>query len=78
VKDPGVLAFSFDGVYGEVVIRLELQRRGLLREDDESMEKAPSPSSSSTLELPEKLPRNEEALKNLAALMEALKSSSLA
>ena len=35
--------------------RLRLQRLGLLREDDGDWEKAPS-SSSSTLELPEKLP----------------------
>jgi hypothetical protein len=74
--DIRVLAFSFDGQYSEVAIRLKLARLGLLKEDDDDLEESTS-SSSSTLELPEELPSVEEALKTLAAALEALKVSGL-
>jgi hypothetical protein len=74
--DIRVLAFSFDGQYSEVAIRLKLARLGLLKEDDDELVDS-TRSSSSTLELPEELPSVEEALKTLAAALEALKVSGL-
>ena len=74
--DIRVLVFSFDGQYSEVAIRLKLARLGLLKEDDDGLEDSTS-SSSSTLELPKELPSVEEALKTLAAALEALKVSGL-
>ena len=49
--DIRVLAFSFDGQYSEVAIRLKLARLGLLKEDDDELEDS-TRSSSSTFELP--------------------------
>ena len=74
--DLRVLAFSFDGQYSEVAIRLKLARLGLLKEDDDELEDS-TRSSSSTLELPKELPSVEEALKTLAAALNALKVSGL-
>jgi hypothetical protein len=74
--DIRVLAFSFDGQYSEVAIRLKLARLGLLKEDDDGLVESTS-SSSSTLELPKELPSVEEALKTLAGALEALKVSGL-
>jgi len=75
IVDLGVLVFSFDGRYTREAIRQKLVKFGLLKEQQQM--KKPACCCSTTLKFPSELPTVEEALKTLAAALEALKTPGL-
>jgi CRISPR/Cas system-associated endonuclease/helicase Cas3 len=74
-KDLRVIAFNFDGKYSEDAIRLKLIRLGLIKEVVGQLKNGCT--TTSKLELPDELPSVEEALKTLAAALEALDAPGL-